>query len=701
MLKLLLGCDNMNDKKKSLFVLFIMLLLLVVGVSYAYFEAVVHGTGNTNAEGSAHTASIQDLILTGTTEVVDTNMIPGETSTYSFTIENPNDFQVCFGIYFDNVVNTFINTSDLEVSMGGEVGLFPTTGDTSTIIGGFRAPANATTPYTLTITYKDVEGKDQTGDMGAIFSGIIKARATECGPGPSERSLAKLASLNSNYVFSNSDRCLKTDADGKIMYPNPQIYWEVSSDVIDLTMSDEETPIICAMEDDYGTSYYLRGLHTDNNVKFANSCWKIVRITGNGGYKLIYNGDVDGSGTCTTNSGTHNGFAGEVITLNGNKLYGNSYTKNGSTYTLNETSTIDWSANYSSVIGKYTCGDTNDSCSTLFVVVGYYNENQGYALRLDQSSNYASIGTGTFNTTAGYGSSNNINSASPALVGYMYNETYPVKMKNLGSNSTNYYYGSSFTYTEGASRPYTLNDTVQIDNISDYSKESLIYTYHYTCFYGDDNTCDKLYFIYDSTAQMHVYYIELDGNETGPEALNKMLSNNLSTAKDSHVKGAIDWWYEQKLKNTVYESYLDDTVFCNDRTIAEYGGWRENGGQELFFNAGLDNYYLKCPQKKDAFTKNDTVYGNGDLEYPVGLLTVAESSLLGNFTVQKTGEAYWLSSPSQFTNTPARVMAVSDGDWTVYTRVEEIMGIRPAISLKANTVFVSGDGSSTNPFILE
>ena len=106
MLKLLLGCDNMNDKKRNLFILLILLLLLVVGVSYAYFEAVVHGTGNTNAEGSAHTATIQDLILTGTTEVVNTNMIPGETSTYSFTIENPNDFQVCFGIYFDNVVKT-------------------------------------------------------------------------------------------------------------------------------------------------------------------------------------------------------------------------------------------------------------------------------------------------------------------------------------------------------------------------------------------------------------------------------------------------------------------------------------------------------------------------------------------------------------------------------------------------------------------
>ncbi len=111
----------MQDRKNCFLLLIALGLLLVVGISYAYFEAVVHGTGNTNAEGSAHTASIQDLILTGTTEVVNTNMVPGESSEYSFTIENPNDFQVCFGIYFDNVVNTFVNTSDLEVYMNGEV----------------------------------------------------------------------------------------------------------------------------------------------------------------------------------------------------------------------------------------------------------------------------------------------------------------------------------------------------------------------------------------------------------------------------------------------------------------------------------------------------------------------------------------------------------------------------------------------------
>lgn len=48
--------------------------------------------------------------------------------------------------------------------------------------------------------------------------------------------------------------------------------------------------------------YYYRGKVTNNNIKFANFCWKIVRTTSTGGVKLIYNG-VPSSGTCN-NTGT-------------------------------------------------------------------------------------------------------------------------------------------------------------------------------------------------------------------------------------------------------------------------------------------------------------------------------------------------------------------------------------------------------------
>ena len=49
--------------------------------------------------------------------------------------------------------------------------------------------------------------------------------------------------------------------------------------------------LLASTEDDYGTSYYFRGAVTNNYVEFANKCWRIVRISGDGSVKLILNND--------------------------------------------------------------------------------------------------------------------------------------------------------------------------------------------------------------------------------------------------------------------------------------------------------------------------------------------------------------------------------------------------------------------------
>ena len=46
--------------------------------------------------------------------------------------------------------------------------------------------------------------------------------------------------------------------------------------------------------DDYGKSYYYRGNINNNYVEFANMCWRILRVTGNGDIKLVlYNGNAE------------------------------------------------------------------------------------------------------------------------------------------------------------------------------------------------------------------------------------------------------------------------------------------------------------------------------------------------------------------------------------------------------------------------
>ena len=642
-----------------------------------------------------------------------------------------------------------------------------------------------------------------------------------------------------------NNKCLKTDNTGLITNYNA-------------TMSDSDTPIVCATEDDYGTSYYLRGLHTNNNVKFANSCWKIIRTTGTGGIKMIYNGDVDGSGTCTTNSGEHNGFLGHILSLSGNKLYGTSYTKEGSTYTLTGTSTMNWLNEQDNIIGKYTCGNTSSSCTTLYAVIGKHNSSNAYAVILDSLYiNYDEIGWSAFNQSY----------SSPAYVGYMYNDVYNYNSKTMttsgatiiSSNQANtsnyyygdtisysgsyyyitnqdgtdvvqldwasnyetnlvgkytckgtskynnttircttaykvidtttksnymlsenltggrlaigdiklassytesngnyeltnpvtisvmdwyngyssynnyyycgdwnqticsdlrkissasqtsfgtiynfankYYYGSSFTYDANSSRPYTLTNTVQFSDISDNTNITSLNTHHYTCFNVSDNTCNELYFIYDKWNTV-LYYIKLQGNETASDALDKMLRNDNINVNDSHIKDMIDWWYENNILGTTNESKLEDTVFCNDRTIDDIGGWSETGTLGVLrFNAGNNKYYLKCPQRRDAFTVSDTTNGNGALTYPIGLLTTAESYLSGNKIARKTGGSYWSSAPACFSLDNALEGYVDSGGIVNYNRMSFYYGVRPAVSLKPGTKFkAGGDGSASNPY---
>ena len=69
---------------------------------------------------------------------------------------------------------------------------------------------------------------------------------------------------------------------------------------------------LASAEDDYGTSYYFRGAVKNNYVEFANKCWRIVRITGDGSVKLILHNDntAGAANPCSSaNNSTNAAFA--------------------------------------------------------------------------------------------------------------------------------------------------------------------------------------------------------------------------------------------------------------------------------------------------------------------------------------------------------------------------------------------------------
>lgn len=148
--------------------------------------------------------------------------------------------------------------------------------------------------------------------------------------------------------------------------------------------------------------YYYRGEVYDNNVIFANYCWKIVRTTETGGIKLIYNG-TPSNGVC--NNANNDDVlpktdfleigTGELSTqfryvfgdsieylnfyFSGDEIngivFGNDIVYENGRYKLIDIFTADSSLNFSETLDKiaknhhYTCGTNQSECTEVYYIM--------------------------------------------------------------------------------------------------------------------------------------------------------------------------------------------------------------------------------------------------------------------------------------------------------------------------------------------
>ena len=207
------------------------------------------------------------------------------------------------------------------------------------------------------------------------------------------------------------------------------------------------------------------------------------------------------------------------------------------------------------------------------------------------------------------------------------------------------------------------------------------------------------------------------GGANGVESTSKAQAQTNET--NSNIKNVLDAWYENVFKDTVYEKYISDEVFCNDRsTASEASQWNSNdttlgyGKNITYFGANSRQYYmgrkpsLECPQKNDAFTQNDTVNGNSALTYPIGLITADELNIGGlvgqtiksNYLYKNT--RYWSLSPSYFAGHAdvfhAYYGAISTGN------VHNPSAAVPVINLSAESASqLVGSGTTASPYHFE
>jgi len=169
---------------------------------------------------------------------------------------------------------------------------------------------------------------------------------------------------------------------------------------------------------------------------------------------------------------------------------------------------------------------------------------------------------------------------------------------------------------------------------------------------------------------------------------------------------------------------LEDTVWCNDRSITTYNDITGTGAgtSGTYYGAyGRVGYYagdniqpsLECTNQNDRFTVNETmegrVNGNGALTYPVALLTADELTLAGQgypgystTNYLHTGQSWWSLSPYHFLGGHTYGFVVSFYGSLLYNLGDYSYGVRPSVSLLLGTeISKNGDGSVNSPFVVK
>ena len=162
------------NKKYQIALLVIAIMLIVSGVSYAYFAIVAKGTSNQNIV----TSGTMKLTFTDGPEVRLDNAIPGDTVTKTFTIKNTGTVNTAYDIYFSDVINTFADQSDLVYTLTSDTGA-NITSDTqipsasTKMVSSQNITPNETQSYTLTIKFLN-KNEAQDDNQGKLFKTIIK-----------------------------------------------------------------------------------------------------------------------------------------------------------------------------------------------------------------------------------------------------------------------------------------------------------------------------------------------------------------------------------------------------------------------------------------------------------------------------------------------------------------------------------------------
>ena len=285
-----------KKQKRVMIYVMIISLICVVGVSYAFFTAGMSSETSTTVRADAGTMKIT---YDGGANINLAGIYPKDdvwaTKTITVTGNNTTDAEMYYKLTLVVDSNTFKTDDPLQYELvstntstnGDIIPNISKTDITGTSIelgsGHFVKANNAKHTYLLKIYYPK-KATSQNANQGAAFSAHVEITSAKA-----PKTNGKLSEL---VLYNN-------EVKAPITTPGA-------------AASTVDEALLASTVDDYGTSYYFRGAVKNNYVEFANKCWRIVRITGDGSIKLVLHNDNTSKATnpCSaTNNSTTAAFA--------------------------------------------------------------------------------------------------------------------------------------------------------------------------------------------------------------------------------------------------------------------------------------------------------------------------------------------------------------------------------------------------------
>ena len=270
-----------EKKKRTILYGLLVTVLVLIGVTYAYYRITKTQT-NSNVIG---TRTCLDTTLTEeTSEIVLSDAFPIndedglKQSPFTFTLTNNCDSYVKVTIALVSEYRTSTNTAYLKDNYVKSNLSTKGTNDGSSVILSTLSLGEVDT-NTQGYVLKTTGLKNKEAKSFDLRLWLDSETTNEQGLNKTWKGKIVVSVVAAEYVPTLSEAILA----------NNEVKAPITTPGAAISTADEA--LLASTEDDYGTSYYFRGAVTNNYVEFANKCWRIVRVAGDGSVKLILHND--------------------------------------------------------------------------------------------------------------------------------------------------------------------------------------------------------------------------------------------------------------------------------------------------------------------------------------------------------------------------------------------------------------------------